>query len=408
MLAPDTLHILTQTLLEPHAATLRWYAGPLAAGPKASTEQTFNRAESDCMSLVAHHCPSPKTMKHYTHFVGIDVAKHTLEVMLWQPDQDTLRKTACQTTNDATGHNRLVAWLIEHGAPIETTLLCLEATGRYDDVLLEHLTLWGWICALEKTTVLQKVKPEHHRKDDRFDADLLAEYAYRYSDKVALYQAADPLIEQIRLLYGERRRLVKQRAAVKQLQTEQGYNRAGAPNQAEVFAQQLWREQRAFYDTQIEALEQKMQALIDSDAAIGHRYEQVKAIDGIGPQTALKWLCLFYGQPHLDARRIASRFGFAPHRERSGTSGHRSARSAGYGSSEVRKLLTLCARSAGRHHAKYRRYKARKLAEGKASQLVTNNIINKLIRVVCAVWNADTVFDPAHVSRFAQNAIATP
>ncbi len=74
----------------------------------------------------------------------------------------------------------------------------------------------------------------------------------------------------------------------------------------------------------------------------------------------------------------------------------------------MRKLLTLCARSAGTHHAKYRRYKERKLAEGKASQLVTNNMINKLIRVVCAVWNEDAVFDPNHVSRFAQNAIATP
>ena len=83
-------------------------------------------------------------------------------------------------------------------------------------------------------------------------------------------------------------------------------------------------------------------------------------------------------------------------------------RSTGHGSSEVRKLLTLCARSAGTHHAKYRRYKERKLAAGKASELVTNNMINKLIRVVCAVWNEDAVFDPNHVSRFAQNAIATP
>lgn len=347
-------------------------------------------------------------MDDYTHFVGIDVAKHTLDVMLWHRKQGSLHKMACQTSNDHTGHRQLVAWLHEQAAPIETTVLCLEHTGRYDDALLEYLTLWGWICALEKTTVLQKVKPEHHRKDDAFDADLLAEYAYRYSDKVSLYQAPDPIIEQLRLLYGERRRLVKQRAAVKQLQTEQGYNRAGSPNEAEVFAQRLWHEQRAFYDQQIEALEHKMEALVDSDEGIRHRYEQVKSIDGIGSKTALKWVCLFYGQARLDARRIASRFGFAPHRERSGTSQHGSARSTGHGSSEMRKLMTMCARSAGRHHAKYRRYKKRKLAQGKASQLVTNTIINKLIRVVCAVWNADTVFDPTHVSRFAQNAIAAP
>jgi len=360
------------------------------------------------MFLVAPRLKTPQTMDDYTHYVGIDVSKHTLDVMLWHFDQGALGKTACQTSNDASGHQQLVQWLTEHRAPIETTVLCLEHTGRYDDALLEHLTLGGWICALEKTTILQKVKPEHHRKDDAFDADLLAEYAYRYRDKLSLYQACDPVIEQIRLLYGERRRLVTHRAAVKQLQSEQGYNRAGRPSQAEAFAHQLWREQRAFYDGQIKALEQKIDELVASDEGIRHRYEQVKAIDGIGPKTSLKWLCLFYGQTYLDARRISSRFGFAPHGEGSGTSRRRPGRSTGHGSSEVRKLLTMCARSAGTHHAKYRRYKERKLAEGKASQLVTNNMINKLIRVVCAVWNEDAVFDPNHVSRFAQNAIATP
>lgn len=154
-------------------------------------------------------------MDHYTHYVGIDVSKHTLDVMLWHRHQGAMIKAACQTSNDAPGHQQLTQWLTEHRAPIETTVLCLEHTGRYDDALLEHLTLGGWICALEKTTVLQKVKPEHHRKDDAFDADLLAEYAYRYSDKLSLYQACDPVIEQIRLLYGERRRLVTHRATAR-------------------------------------------------------------------------------------------------------------------------------------------------------------------------------------------------
>ncbi len=347
-------------------------------------------------------------MDDYTHFVGIDVSKATLDVMLWHHHQGARRKTTLHLSNDTPGHHRLSQWLLEQGAPVETTVLCLEATGRYDDVLLENLTLWGWICALEKTTVLQKVKPDHHRKDDCYDADLLAEYAYRYQDKLSLYQASDPVIEQIRLLYGERRRLVRQRAAVKQLQGEQGYNRSRRPNQAEVFAQRLWQEQCTFYDRQIEALEAKMQTLVDSDSDIGHRYEQVKSIAGIGAMTALKWLCLFYGQQQLHARRIASRFGFAPHGDRSGTSRNRKSRSTGHGHSEMRKLFTMCARSAGQHHETYRQYKKRKLEEGKASQLVTNNMINKLIRVVCAVWNADTVFDPDHVSRFAQNAIHAP
>lgn len=89
-------------------------------------------------------------MDDYTHFVGIDVAKNTLDVMLWHCAHGTLFKTACQTRNDPSGHEHLVAWLNEHEAPIETTVLCLEHTGRYDDALLEHLTLRGVdLCAGE-------------------------------------------------------------------------------------------------------------------------------------------------------------------------------------------------------------------------------------------------------------------
>ena len=31
-------------------------------------------------------------MDHYTHFVGIDVSKHTLDVMLWHRHQDAIIK----------------------------------------------------------------------------------------------------------------------------------------------------------------------------------------------------------------------------------------------------------------------------------------------------------------------------
>lgn len=334
---------------------LTWYAGPLPVHRYCQAEKTFNRAEFACRPLVVPTAKRANAMNDYTHFVGIDVSKVTLDVMLWYRHQGALRKTALHTTNDTPGHQRLSQWLLEQGAPLETSVLCLEATGRYDDVLLENLTLWGWICALEKTTVLQKVKPDHHRKDDPYDAELLAEYAYRYQDKLTLYQAIDPVIEQIRLLYGERRRLVTHRATVKQLQAEQGYNRTGRSNQAEAFAHKLWKAQCTFYDGQIKALEAELQTLIDADQDIRHRYEQVKSIAGIGATTAMKWLCLFYGQQQLHARRIASRFGFAPHGDRSGTSRNRKSRSTGHGHSEMRKLMTLCARSAGEHHEKYRR-----------------------------------------------------
>src|SRR5690606_30449553 len=151
-----------------------------------------------------------------------------------------------QVANDQAGFARLIQWLARNQATAEETLVCMENTGLYDDQLLEAMTLAGYSCAVEKTTVLQKVRGEHHRKDDRFDATLLAEYAWRFQDKLHLWSALEPVIEEIRLLYRERRRLLTQRAAVLQLQSEAPRRRADTR-----FAEALWEEQIAFFDAHI-------------------------------------------------------------------------------------------------------------------------------------------------------------
>lgn len=148
--------------------------------------------------------------------------------------------------------------------------------------------------------------------------------------------------------------------------------------------------------------------LVRSGDDIFHCYQIVKSLPGFGTVASLLWTMLFYGKGRLDARKIASRFGFAPHAKVSGTSLHSPARSSGHGMSEVRKVLMLDARSAAAHDEKLQAYNEKKLAEGKPSKLITNNVINKLIRVVSTMWNEGTLYEPSHVSRFTkQSALST-
>lgn len=148
--------------------------------------------------------------------------------------------------------------------------------------------------------------------------------------------------------------------------------------------------------------------LVRSGDDIFHCYQIVKSLPGFGTVASLLWTMLFYGKGRLDARKIASRFGFAPHAKVSGTSLHSPARSSRHGMSEVRKVLMLDARSAAAHDEKLQAYNEKKLAEGKPSKLITNNVINKLIRVVSTMWNEGTLYEPSHVSRFTkQSALST-
>src|SRR5699024_4734895 len=124
------------------------------------------------------------------------------------------------------------------------------------------------------------------------------------------------------------------------------------------------------------------------------------SIPGIGEVTAWLWLILFYGQTNLDPKKIASRFGMAPHSHRSGSSVRGKTRSSGHGASEMRANMAMAAQSASTHTKRFKTYKQRKMAEGKPWPLVRNNLANKLITITCAIWNSGRPYDPNHVSRF--------
>lgn len=124
---------------------------------------------------------STSVTERVEHYVGIDVSKAWLDAHL-RPQNQRLH-----CGNDQPGFARIDRWLRSHGADPAATLICMENTGVYDDRLLAALTEAGWSCAVEKTTVLEKVTPEHHRKDDAFDAAGLAEYADRFADRLTLW-----------------------------------------------------------------------------------------------------------------------------------------------------------------------------------------------------------------------------
>ena len=334
---------------------------------------------------------------NYRWFVGIDISKGTLDICVLCPANQT--ESTFKVSNDAKGHTRLVNKLIGWGLVRQQSIICLEHTGIYGSRLLDYLSLDDWTVAVEKTTLLKKVRPEHHRKEDQFDSRLIAEYAHRFSDRLRLYHSCDPLIEQLRALYHERRKLITRRAGIDQQIGEVGYH---THDTTELL--KSWKRHRTWLQREVVRIETQITRLRQSHCEINRRFEQIKAIDGFGEQMALLWVLLHFGQDQLNHREIASRFGFAPHASSSGSSRNRPAKSSGHGKSEVRRMMYLCAQSACTHHPKYKAYKEKKLAEGKKPVLIHNNVINKLIKVACAVWNQDEIYDRNHVSCFAKAA----
>lgn len=330
------------------------------------------------------------TLEHrFDHYLGIDISKLQLDCWL-RPKEVSL---CCE--NGARGFEKLHQWLLGQGCCPDNTVICFENTGIYGSRLWMTLSNYGWSCAVEKTTVLDKVGPEHHRKDDLFDARLLAEYADRFSDQLHIQEPSGETVAILRQLYGERRRLVRQQTATltKQTQAKQQAHECKLLHQG-------WEEQLDFLKRQINALEAKIEQVITDHKGLKAYYELLMDIPGVGQVTATLWLMLFYGQEKLNPKKIASRFGFAPHHRQSGSSVRGKTRSSGHGHSEMRKNMSLAVRSASTHYKRFIDYKQRKLEEGKCWGIVRNNMINKLIKLICAIWNSGQTYDPNYISRF--------
>ncbi|MCW9707267.1 transposase [Fodinibius salsisoli] len=280
------------------------------------------------------------TPTSYHHFLGIDVSKDTIDCWL-RP-----RGEYSQWTNRDEGFQRLHQWLKGHNCSQQYTLICIEDTGVYSD----------------------QISPTPPPKEP---------------------------VKQLQQLYAERQRIISARSATQ--------NRSQQATHAQVpsaLLEEQWQQQLQLYKQQIEQLEKQIHQLITTHQGLNRYYQLLLSIPGIGNVTAWLWLTLFYGQQKLNHKKIASRFGFAPHGHRSGTSVRGRTRSSGHGNSQMRSCMTMVARSVSHHYERFARYKQRKLDEGKPWPIVRNNLINKMIKIICAIWNSGQAFRKDYESRF--------
>ena len=120
---------------------------------------------------------------------------------------------------------------------------------------------------------------------------------------------------------------------------------------------------------------------------------------GVGTLMAAHLLVISNGfQQALPYRRLAAYLGIAPLPYESGTSVRRLPKTRGYGPRIMRKLLHLAARSVVTHNKEFKRYYARKRAQGKPGLLVLNNVANKLLRLLCSMIKNNKPYIDGYVS----------
>jgi transposase len=281
---------------------------------------------------------------------------------------------------DAAGLAALADWLIEH----RVSIVALEASGGYEDEVIERLTAAGLQVARLNPLKVRRFAQAKGRlaKNDRVDAAVIAHYAEVFPDEgFDDPDLADPartaLVEHLRL-----RTFLQEQIT-------------GCTNQLEHLRASELRtivlEQRAALTQRRSALDRSIARLIAAAPRLAALAKRLRSVPGVGPVLTATLIGRLPELGRLDRRRIASLVGVAPFDDDSG--GHHGRRHIKGGRAAVRKVLYMAALVAMQHNLVLRAFAQR--LTGKETKAIITACMRKLLTILNAIVRDGSTWKPA-------------
>ncbi len=265
------------------------------------------------------------TYKKPYHYVGIDVAKQSLQVHIGE-------------RNQAAAYNRSsMGKLLEDIKALDAPLVALEPTGGYERPLVEALETEGVAYHLVDTRRVRGFAASEgtRAKTDPIDAETLTRFAREKSLQPSPRRsAAQKLLAD----------LLERRAQLSELVAKEK-NRLQKASQVAV---PLIESTLEHAKTQIAQVEEAIRQELRSDAKLQARCEALLGICGVGEVTA--WSVLAYMGPieTIGRSQLVALAGLAPYNRDSGKK--KGKRFIQRGRAKVRKSLYMAARCAATHN----------------------------------------------------------
>lgn len=295
-------------------------------------------------------------------FVGIDVAKATLDIAL-RPSAQTW-----QVIYDDPHVEAFVTQLNE----LSPTLIVVEATGGLERSLVAALV------AARLPVVV--INPRQARdfakatgrlaKTDRIDAQVLAHYGEAIRPSFRPLPDADT--QQLRALVDRRRQLVDMMTA-----EQSRLNTSPARVRDSIEAHLAWLQQ------QLASLDDDLDDMLQSSPIWRERDDILQSTPGVGPVLSRTLMSQLPELGDLNRKEIAALVGVAPFNRDSGT--WRGRRTIWGGRAAVRSVLYMSTLVATRHNPVIREFYERLLAAGKAKKVALIACMRKLLTILNAM-----------------------
>lgn len=326
-------------------------------------------------------------MQRTKYFLGIDISADTFSASTIS-DPENVVFFVDDILNSFEGFELLNQQLIQNKIATKEITICLEATGVYAEKLCYYFASKSYQVILADPHKVNRATRDTPRKNDHIDALRIAQYAYRYIDKLRLWQPRDEIIEQIKVLISTREHIsghmVGDQNALKALNRK---------HYQTPLANKIYNETILKLKEHIKEIDKEIKCLIDKDDSFRHYVNLAKSVPGVGLLLAVNLLVLTNGRTEkLNYKKIAAYSGICPYEQKSGSSLNKKPRSKGCGPGKLRKLLYLASLSVRAHNLEFKKYFLRKSQEGKPNRIILNNIANKILKITCAVINSENAF----------------
>ena len=332
---------------------------------------------------------------NYTHYFGVDISKCKLDICVFN-GKDVLSHHICE--NNLNSIQKLFKSLGGE-LMLDEALVCAEHTGLYSYSLVEACKKIDLDLCLENPSEIKMSSGVTRGKNDKIDAERIARYAHRYSDKIRLYKSDNETIEALKVLASERELYVVDRAKYKaQIKSQKGH----LPSSYYKAKSKRLRQIIAVLDEQVSLIEDQIDNLIKDNEVLCNQEELITSIDGIGKQVALHTIIETSGFTRINnPRKFACHAGVAPFAYLSGSSQRTKWKVSNKANKNLKRLFHMAALSAIQKEGELRDYYLRKVEEGKNKMTVINAVRAKLIHRIFAVIKNNRKYDQNYVNSLA-------
>jgi len=289
-------------------------------------------------------------------YIGIDISKDSLEV---SPFDKGLRSVVNKSKN--------IKSLIARLKKIDNAIICCEATGGYEKILVAE-------CLAEEQPVAL-VNPRQVRdfakskgilaKTDKIDASVLQEYGVQNTPKPL---TAKPIW--LNRLNG----FLKRRDDLVEMNKQEKCRLKPAPSKE---IESMINKHIESLEKMINKIEKEIDKIMAAENAFNDTFKDLVKVNGIGRQTAVYLIGFVPELGKVTGNQAAALVGLAPYCNDSGKfNGKRCIRG---GRSEVRRVLYMAAICAKTHNPTLKKFYDRLIAAGKPTKVALVAVMRKLV-----------------------------